>query len=290
MKNYWFIGDIHGEIALLEGLLAAIMKYRPERITFLGDYIDRGPYSREVVDCIMGLEVPAACLMGNHELMMLAALEDLAFGNNAMELWYYNGAEATLQSFGFSGFYSFQSQMETRYLDFFRRLLMSHVTLVGQGKKILATHAGVSPVIPVADQLLLKDYRDLQQYMLNRQVTLGDTFLWSRESFFNSHARLWEGYLVVHGHTPTAVLKRYVQQGNHSRFHFVGDDLVLRRHEERDEVISVGIDSGSVYSGRLSGLGIFTDPQDHAQNSPRMRSITVTREDVFPRDLGPIGP
>ena len=290
MKNYWFIGDIHGEIALLEGLLDAILRYQPERITFVGDYIDRGPCSREVVDCIMGLEVPVACLLGNHELMMLGALEDLAFGYNAVELWYFNGGEATLQSFGFHGFFSFQSQMEPRYLDFFRNLLMSHVIPLEQGKKILATHAGVSPAIPVADQLILKDYQDLQQYMQNKQVTLGDTFVWVRDSFFNSPSRLWEGYLVVHGHTPTAKIKQCIQPGNRSRFQFVGDDLVLRRHEERDEVVSVGIDSGSAYSGRLSGLGIFTDPQNPGEKSPHMRSITVTREDVFPRDLGPIGP
>ena len=290
MKNYWFIGDIHGEIALLEGLLDAILRYQPERITFVGDYIDRGPCSREVVDYIMGLEVPVACLLGNHELMMLGALEDLAFGYNAVELWYINGGEATLQSFGFHGFFSFQSQMEPRYLDFFRNLLMSHVTLTGQGKKILATHAGVSPAIPVADQLILKDYQDLQQYMQNKHVTLGDTFVWVRDSFFNSPSRLWEEFLVVHGHTPTSKIKQCIQPGNRSRFQFVGDDLVLRRHEERDEVVSVGIDSGSAYSGRLSGLGIFTDPQNPGEKSPHMRSITVTREDVLPRDLGPIGP
>jgi hypothetical protein len=180
--------------------------------------------------------------------------------------------------------------MEPHYLDFFRNLLMSHVTMMGQGKKILATHAGVSPAIPVADQLLLKDYRDLQQYMQNKQVTLGDTFVWVRDSFFNSPAKLWEGYLVVHGHTPTSKIKQCIQPGNRSRFHFVEDDLVLRRHEERDEVVAVGIDSGSAYSGRLTGLGIFTDTQDPGEDSPQMRSITVTREDVFPRDLGPIGP
>ena len=44
MKNYWFIGDIHGEIDLLDSLLTAILKHNPDRITFLGDYIDRGPH------------------------------------------------------------------------------------------------------------------------------------------------------------------------------------------------------------------------------------------------------
>ncbi len=290
MKNYWYIGDIHGEIGLLDSLLAAILKHDPDQIIFVGDYIDRGPNSREVVNRIMEMEVPVACLMGNHEQMMLNALEDSVFGNNPMELWYRNGGEATLQSFGFSGFFSFQSQMEERYMEFFRSLLMSHVTESGTGLKILAIHAGVSPAIPVADQLLLKDYLDLQQYMLDKQLEPGDSFLWTREAFFEGASDRWRGYLVVHGHTPTLTLKRFIESGDYPHFHFVGNDLAIRRKGQRGEVVSVGIDSGSTISGRLTGLGIFIDDESSTANSVYMRSLTVTREDIIPRDLGPIGP
>ncbi len=288
MKNYWFIGDIHGEIGLLEKLLEAILKYDPQQITFVGDYIDRGPYSREVVDRIMSLEVPVACLMGNHELMMLSAIEDSALGYNPMELWYRNGGEATLQSFGFPGFFSFQTQMEDRYLQFFRSLLMSHITEPGTGLRILATHAGVSPFIPVAEQLLLKDYQDLRQYVLNRELDMEESFLWTREGFFSSSAKLWKGYVVVHGHTPTLKLKRFVQEGQYPHFDFIGNDLAIRRNGEQGKVVSVGIDSGSTISGRLTGLGIFTDQEDAGASSFSMRSLTVTHKDIFPRDLGPI--
>ncbi len=288
MKNYWFIGDIHGEIGLLEKLLEAILKYDPQQITFVGDYIDRGPYSREVVDRIMSLEVPVACLMGNHELMMLSAIEDSALGYNPMELWYRNGGEATLHSFGFPGFFSFQTQMEDRYLQFFRSLLMSHITEPGTGLRILATHAGVSPFIPVAEQLLLKDYQDLRQYVLNRELDMEESFLWTREGFFSSSAELWKGYVVVHGHTPTLKLKRFVQEGQYSHFDFIGNDLAIRRNGEQGQVVSVGIDSGSTISGRLTGLGIFTNQVEDSDSSNSMRSLTVTREDIFPRDLGPI--
>lgn len=289
MKNYWFIGDIHGEIGLLDRLLTAILEHKPQEIVFMGDYIDRGPHSRKVVDRIMELELPVACLMGNHELMMLSAFEDSAFGYNPMELWYRNGGEATLQSFGFTGFFSFQSQMEEHYLQFFRSLRMSHVTEPGTGLKILATHAGISPAIPLTDQLLLKDYRDLQQYMQNKQLDMGDSFLWTREAFFNSPASLWKGYMVVHGHTPVLKLKRFIQAGHYPHFHLVGNDLVIRRNGAQGDVVSVGIDSGSTISGRLTGLGIFVDPGDGTGNPFSMRSLTVTREDIFPRELGPIG-
>lgn len=289
MKNYWFIGDIHGEIALLNKLLEAILKQDPQQITFVGDYIDRGPYSKEVVDRIMKLELPVVCLMGNHELMMLEAFENSAFGYNPMELWYRNGGEATLQSFGLTGFFSFQSQMEDHYLQFFRSLRMSELTEPVPGMKILATHAGVSPLIPLADQLLLKDYKDLQQYVMNKQLDMEDSFLWARETFFKSSAKLWNGYMVVHGHTPTIKLKRFIQEGHFPNFDFIDNDLAIRRSGSQGKVVSVGIDSGSTISGRLTGLGVFVDPKEGSVSSMSMRSLTVTREDIFPRDLGPIG-
>jgi serine/threonine protein phosphatase 1 len=290
MKNYWFIGDIHGEIELLDNLLDPILQQNPERIIFVGDYIDRGPYSKEVVDRILALELPYACLMGNHELMMLNALENSVFGYNPMELWYHNGAEATLLSFGFHGFFGFQSQMEERYLDFFRGLLMSHVTDVGKVRKILASHAGISPAIPLTDQLLLKDYQDLQQYILNKQLGPGDSFLWTREDFFCSSPDLWKGYLVVHGHTPTLKLKHFVEAGGLSHFQFLGNDIAVRRDGEKGAVVSVGIDSGATIFGRLSGLGFFVDNENQSDSPVYMRSLTVTSEDLIPRDLGSISP
>jgi hypothetical protein len=179
--------------------------------------------------------------------------------------------------------------MEEQYLDFFRNLRMSDVREVGAGKRILATHAGISPSIPVADQLLLKDYQDLQQYMADRQLDMGDSFLWVRESFFAGPETLWKGNLVIHGHTPTLKLKRMAEEKGYSHFQFMGNDLVIRRDDKRGEVVSVGIDSGSGFSGRLSGLGIFMKPGAAGVDSPHMQSITVSREDIFPRDLGPIG-
>lgn len=289
MKNYWYIGDIHGEISLLDSLLGAILEHDPDQIIFLGDYIDRGPHSKEVVDRILELEVPVTCLMGNHELMMLNALEDSVYGNNPMEQWYRNGGESTLVSFGFPGFFSFQSQMEKQYLEFFRGLRMNSVTESGSEMRILATHAGVTPSIPIADQLLLKDYHDLQQYMWDRQLAQDDSFLWARESFFTGSSDLWKGYLVIHGHTPTLKLRRFVQAGDFPHFHFVDNDLAIRRNGERGEVVSVGIDSGSTISGRLTGLGIFMENETVDSDQAHMKSLTATRGEILQRELGPIG-
>lgn len=285
MKNYWFIGDLHGENELLDRLLDNVLRFNPEQIVFVGDYIDRGPHAREVIDRIMELEVPVSCLMGNHEMMMLNAMEHMGYGHSPIELWYYNGGEATLQSFGFTSFFSFQSEMAPGYIDFFQRLKMSHVVHLGDRLKVLATHAGISPAIPLEDHLSMENYRVLNRYLLEKHIDPADSFLWVRDAFFNSHSNLWDGYLVVHGHTPIQKLKRFISFNGQKHFLFVDNDLCIRKDGENGKIASIDIDSGSVISGRLTGLGFFTEDKDRAV---RLRSITVSGEDIFPRDLGPV--
>ncbi len=286
MKNYWIIGDIHGEIRLLNRLLEGIEKFQPRQICFVGDYIDRGPHSKEVVDKIRQMDGSVTCLMGNHEIMMLNAMEDMGYGYSPIELWYYNGGEATLQSFGFSSFFSFQADMDPETLAFFQNLKMSHSIPLGEDLKLLVTHAGISPAIPLSDQVQMQGYADLNRYMLEKHVDPGDSFLWVREAFFGSDPATWNGYLVVHGHTPVMKLKRTISSGRKQQFLFVDNDLCIRRSEDTKEIVSVDIDSGSVISGRLSGLGFFVEDESPGHLSVRMRSLTVSGEDIFPRDLG----
>jgi serine/threonine protein phosphatase 1 len=287
MKNYWFIGDIHGELRLLDRLLEHVTKFSPEHILFVGDYIDRGPNSKEVVDRIMELDIETTCLMGNHEMMMLNAMEDMGIGYNPIELWYYNGGEATLQSFGATSFFNFQSSLDPCYIDFFHSLEMSRVVELGSRLKVLGVHAGISPVIPLEDQLGLKDYRELGDYMLRNYVDPGESFLWVRDAFFHSPPSLWDGYLVVHGHTPTLKLKRFIASNGLTDFLFVDNDLCIRKEKKTGMIHSVDIDSGSVISGRLSGVGFFIESKA-GREVIRMRSLTVSAEDLITRDLGTV--
>ncbi len=286
MANYWIIGDIHGEVRLLDSLLENLLRFKPDQIVFVGDYIDRGPYSREVIDRIMGLEIPVACLMGNHEMMMLNAMEDLGYGYNPIELWYYNGGEATLHSFGATSFFNFQSTMDPVYLEFFRKLKMNHILHVDHQLKVLVTHAGISPSIPVEQQIVLKDYTSLVRYLQENHIDMGDSFLWVRENFFESPSDLWKGYLVVHGHTPNMKLRRYITTNGTRNFLFVENDISIRKEIGSGKMVSIDIDSGSVISGRLTGLGIFIENEGTDAREVRLKSITVTSEEIVPRDLG----
>lgn len=92
------IGDIHGCSAALRALVASIEPTAEDTLVTLGDYVDRGPDSRGVLDEMLALEkrcrvVP---LLGNHELMMLEAL----ISSSTLEPWKECGGTATLACYG----------------------------------------------------------------------------------------------------------------------------------------------------------------------------------------------
>src|SRR5262249_57663070 len=100
------IGDIHGCLDKLECLIAACEAHadgRPARWVFLGDYVDRGPDSRGVVELLMRRQQAqpgsVVCLMGNHEQLAIAAQDNA----RAMPIWLDNSGAATQNSYWRSG-------------------------------------------------------------------------------------------------------------------------------------------------------------------------------------------
>jgi serine/threonine protein phosphatase 1 len=92
------IGDIHGCNTALTNLLKAVQPSREDQIIFLGDYIDRGPSSREVIETLLGLQKSCSpiFLRGNHEVMILDAHNDPL----KSDLWQSYGGLETLFSYG----------------------------------------------------------------------------------------------------------------------------------------------------------------------------------------------
>lgn len=94
------IGDIHGHIRKLADLLRQVQPQANDRIVFLGDYIDRGPASKAVVEFLLEFEqkFPATIyLRGNHEEMLLDCLGTLRA--DIHRCWIHNGGSATLDSY-----------------------------------------------------------------------------------------------------------------------------------------------------------------------------------------------
>ena len=92
------IGDIHGHIKALVGLIDLINPQSEDQLVFLGDYINRGPNSKGVLQFIIDLKQRCniVCIMGNHEEMMINAYSD----PSTMDWFLENGGHETLQSYG----------------------------------------------------------------------------------------------------------------------------------------------------------------------------------------------
>jgi serine/threonine protein phosphatase 1 len=92
------IGDVHGCSAALAALIAAIAPGREDTLVTLGDYIDRGPHSRDVVDQLIALarRCQLIPLLGNHDELLLDTLRDVT----ALRRWLTLGGADTLRSYG----------------------------------------------------------------------------------------------------------------------------------------------------------------------------------------------
>jgi serine/threonine protein phosphatase 1 len=92
------IGDIHGAGAALDALLAVVRPTADDLLIFLGDYVDRGPDTRGVLDRLIALDRSHRCvfLRGNHELMMTRARHD----RGELRMWLAVGGKPALASYG----------------------------------------------------------------------------------------------------------------------------------------------------------------------------------------------
>lgn len=184
------IGDIHGRADLLAETTARIdddLRRRPiphAVEVYLGDYIDRGPDSKNVIDqlAVRLVRHNAVCLRGNHEIFLEEFLRDPA----AIHHWIELGAVPTLASYGVS-----LHAGETTALDLQQALIRvfprTHELFLQclrdsfRCGDFLFVHAGIRPGIPLSQQ----DPEDL---------------CWIRDEFLDS--TMDHGMMVVHGHTP----------------------------------------------------------------------------------------
>ena len=192
-ERIFAIGDIHGRLDLLKMLVAAIGEEQrllpPARPTlvFLGDYVDRGPDSRGVIDWLCARPLPdfeRVHLRGNHEEWFEEFLTDISVGPS----WLYCGGAATLKSYGIQAGLGEDNPARLRAMKVdlkaalpaahraFLRTLDLHHEVGGY----LFVHAGVRPGVPLALQS-------------------PDDLIWIRDDFL--YATADHGHVVVHGHT-----------------------------------------------------------------------------------------
>ena len=229
--NLFAIGDIHGCLNELTKLHKNILSHdkfevQNDLLIYLGDYIDRGKYSKDVIDQILKLKnnkIKMINLMGNHDEFMI----DFLFNDkNNIKDWLNFGVDETFRSYGIEvvefikdGFENdvisqlrntLHKKMGQDHIDFFRNLQISFST-----DKYLFVHAGIDP-----------------QKKLNEQTK--KDFLWSRSSkFFNKNFKFEK--IIVHGHTP--------------------EQNVI------NDAYRINVDSGCYFSGKLTSVCLSDDSQ-----------------------------
>jgi len=174
------VGDVHGRLDLLLRAVRAISEHvgdGPFHVVFLGDYVDRGPDSRGVIEFLMALQRrwPVVCLKGNHEELMIQAIADPA--SRRLERWLEYGGDETLRSYGLGKDDDLTAGVPHEHL----RWMAGLPPTTGDRHRIYV-HAGLLPGTPTHRQ---KD----------------ETFLWIRERFLQGRPGDFEAH-VVHGHTP----------------------------------------------------------------------------------------
>jgi len=127
------IGDIHGCFSSFQKLVESELKLqKTDKLILLGDYMDRGSQSKQVIDYIIELlrqDYDIIPLRGNHEGLLLDAYYD----SSQIPLWIFNGGQSTLNSFGISEI----ADIDPFYIDFFANLAYYY-----QDDNFLFVHAG----------------------------------------------------------------------------------------------------------------------------------------------------
>lgn len=184
------VGDIHGRADLLAEIIDRIdddLRRRPVKYVqevYLGDYIDRGPDSKGVIDqlAVRMVRQHAVCLRGNHETF----LETFFYEPTIIDHWIQLGALHTLASYGIgysqvknSPYDLQQALLHTfpRTHELFLRCLRNSFTC----GDFLFVHAGIRPGVPIEHQQT-------------------EDLFWIRDEFLDSTRD--HGKVVVHGHTP----------------------------------------------------------------------------------------
>lgn len=182
MERILVISDIHGELEKWESLMEKV-DYNPEKdqLILLGDYVDRGPASRGVLEKVMELQSKGAIvLMGNHDHMMIKSFEqDPVF----IERWFRNGAQKTLVSYGHV---AGEQEVGPESLELTPELekhiaFLSGLDCYYETDEYIFVHGGVHPTTPLAE-------------------TDPYTLMWIRDEF---HKGYKGEKTVVFGHTPS---------------------------------------------------------------------------------------
>lgn len=163
------IGDVHGHFDALLRLLESIAPDESDSVYFLGDLIDRGNQSKQLVDFVMRNRYRS--ILGNHEHMLLKAIGSGDISDYWLQNWLHSGGAETLLSY--------DNHIPEEHIEWFRSL-PDYLDL----GDIWLVHAGVDPYLPLEQQTR-------------------EQFCWIRDEFHAATRPYFEDKLIITGHTVT---------------------------------------------------------------------------------------
>ena len=188
MREHWVIPDIHGCAKTLRALIEDLIQpSKHDWLYFLGDYIDRGPSSKEVIDYIMYLqkeEFNIRTLMGNHEEFLLKAYDEemnlksfmgIKQKNQKKKEWLIHGGKEAMKSFQIHDLKEFSKE----YLEWIKNLEY-YIEL----EKFFLVHAGFN-------------------FKIKNPFDDKDSMLWIRE--YEIDKKKVGNKRIIHGHVPVSL-------------------------------------------------------------------------------------
>ncbi|MDJ0510740.1 MAG: metallophosphoesterase family protein [Crocosphaera sp.] len=163
------IGDVHGHYDTLSELLEAIAPNSDDQVYFLGDLIDRGPQSSQVVELV--IKNNYHCLLGNHEHMLLETVGYGGINSHQLQGWLYGG--------GYSTLVSYDHHIPQSHIEWMKQL----PTYIDLGD-VWLVHGGVDPKMPLDEQT-------------------AQQFCWMRDDFHGMSEPYFKDKIIITGHTIT---------------------------------------------------------------------------------------
>ena len=216
-ERRFVIGDIHGCFKTFNHLLFNKLKInKNDKIYLLGDYIDRGPKSKEVVDLIIKLQNDDYKLFpirGNHEEMLLYSLQSYEY----FEMWLQNGAIHTLNSFNINH----TIELDYKYLEFFAGLPYYY-----ELNDFIIVHAGLN-------------------FEIDDPFTDLNAMVWQRNPYIDLNKTKGKRLIVGHTPVPLEIIKASLDIG---KIYLDGGCVYAGRHEGLGWLVALELDSFKIYS------------------------------------------
>jgi len=283
-------------------------KYKIDELIFIGDYIDYGPSSKEVIDYITGLPHEKTFLAGNHEDLLLQyfnkGLRDEHFTE---EYWVYdNEGRHTIRSLtGLPGYgitpEKALAAMDKKYMNFFESLLYSYEKEI-DGQKYLFTHSHAGEK-RIDEYLRFNRYDTFHKYLLQNDILMYNTPIWQRYNYEHKTVTEYKkvrDFVVIHGHTPVASMNDKPEYVKKYKAPYIEADRIIEAREvklaeyvgeknefefdiKKEEIYGINIDTGISIGHGLAALGIPVGYKDypHDDYDKSMYQVVQVRSDAM---------